>query len=145
MRDKVKDAVKMYLNTGFNCAQSVLVEFAPQLGMDRSTAMKVACGLGSGMGKSGNMCGAVTGGMLVLGLKYGMIDPDAKEDKEKTYEAVRQLLEKKEALHGSVNCTDLMGVDIGTPEGQQEASEKDLSEKVCSKVVGDVVKVLQNI
>ena len=145
MSEKVKGAVATYLNSDFNCAQSVLAQFAPQLGMDRNTAMKVACGLGSGMGKSGNICGAVSGGMLVLGLKYGMVDPDATEDKERTYEAVRRLLEKIEALHGSVNCTELMGVDIGTPEGQQEANEKDLSEKVCSKVVGDVVKVLENI
>jgi C_GCAxxG_C_C family probable redox protein len=92
MRDKVKGAVETYQTTGFNCAQSVLSEFAPQFGLDRDTAMKLACGFGSGMGRSGNMCGAVTSGILVLGLKNGMMDPESQEDKEKTYEEVVRLL-----------------------------------------------------
>jgi len=145
MRDKVKGAVVTYRNTGFNCAQSVLSEFAEQFGMDRDTAMKIACGLGSGMGRSGNMCGAVTSGMLVLGLKYGMADPESHEDKEKTYEEVVRLLERIRAIHGSANCSDLMGVDLGTPEGLHEAQEKNLSDKVCSKVVGDVTRILEEL
>lgn len=145
MRDKVQGAVETYQTTGFNCAQSVLSEFAPELGMDRDTAMRIACGLGSGMGRSGNMCGAVTGGMLVLGLKYGMMDSQSQEDKEKTYEKVVQLLDRIKAIHGSDNCTDLMGVDIGTPEGLQEAQEKELSDNICSKIVGDVTRVLEEL
>ena len=145
MSDKVKDAVEMYRNTEFNCAQSVLSEFAPQLGMDEKTAMKVACGLGSGMGGSGNICGAISGGMLVLGLKYGMTDPDSPEDKKLTYQKVCGLLDKVIAKHKFTNCTDLMGVDIGTEEGLQEAKDKDLSNKVCSKIVGDVARILEEL
>jgi C_GCAxxG_C_C family probable redox protein len=145
MNDKVKRAVETYQTTGFNCAQSVLSAFAPQLGMDRDTAMKVACGLGAGMGRSGNVCGAVTGGMLVLGLIYGMVDPELQEDKEKTYDQILKLLNRIKAIHGSDNCTDLMGVDIGTPEGRQEAQEKELSDKICSKIVGDVTRILEEL
>jgi C_GCAxxG_C_C family probable redox protein len=145
MNDKVKRAVDTYRNTGFNCAQSVLSAFAPQLGMDRDTAMKVACGLGAGMGRSGNVCGAVTGGMLVLGLKYGMVDPELQEDKEKTYDQILKLLNRIRAIHGSDNCTDLMGVDIGTPEGLQEAQDKELSDKICSKIVGDITRILEEL
>lgn len=145
MSDKVKDAVEMYRNTEFNCAQSVFAEFAPQFGMDRDTAMKVACGLGSGMGRSGNICGAISGGMLVLGLKYGMTDPDSPEDKKLTYQKVCELLDKVIAKQKFTNCTDLMGVDIGTEEGLQEAKDKDLSNKVCSKIVGDVARILEEL
>jgi C_GCAxxG_C_C family probable redox protein len=113
--------------------------------MDRDTAMKVACGLGAGMGRSGNVCGAVTGGMLVLGLKYGMVDPELQEDKEKTYDQILKLLNRIKAIHGSDNCTDLMGVDIGTPEGLQEAQDKELSDKICSKIVGDVTRILEEL
>jgi C_GCAxxG_C_C family probable redox protein len=145
MSDKVNGAVETYRNTGFNCAQSVLSEFAPQFGMDRDTAMKLACGFGAGMGRSGNVCGAVTGGMLVLGLKYGMVDPELQEDKEKTYDQILKLLNRIKAIHGSDNCTDLMGVDIGTPEGLQEAQDKELSDKICSKIVGDVTRILEEL
>ncbi|MCJ7498651.1 C-GCAxxG-C-C family protein [bacterium] len=145
MEDKVKSAVDTYRNTEFNCAQSVLSEFAPRLGMDEKTAMKVACGLGSGMGRSGNICGAISGGMLVLGLKYGMTDPDSPEDKKLTYQKVCELLDKVIAKQKFTNCTDLMGVDIGTEEGRQEAKDKDLSNKVCSKIVGDVARILEEL
>ena len=145
MGDRVKKAVEMYRNTEFNCAQSVLVPFAPQLGMDEGTAMRVACGLGSGMGRSGNICGAISGGMLVLGLKYGMTDPDSPEDKKLTYQKVCELLDKVIAKQKFTNCTDLMGVDIGTEEGLQEAKDKDLSNKVCSKIVGDVARILEEL
>lgn len=143
MSDKVRGAVQTHRNTGFNCAQSVLSQFAPELGMDTDIAVKVACGLGSGMGRSGNMCGAVTGGILILGLKYGMTDPEAGEDKEKTYEKVRKLLYMIQENFGSVNCKDLLGVDVGTAEGRQELKEKNLSDKVCSKVVGEVVRSVE--
>jgi len=145
MNDKVKGAVETYQTTGFNCAQSVLSEFAPQFGLDRDTAMRLACGFGSGMGRSGNMCGAVTAGVLVIGLRYGMVDSESSEDKEKTYGEVFRLLDRIRAIHGSDNCTDLMGVDLGTPEGLHEAQEKDLSDKVCSKVVGDVTRILEEL
>lgn len=144
MSDKVKGAMETYLNTKFNCAQSVVSEFARELGIDIDTARRISCGLGSGMAKTGNMCGAVTGGMLVLGLKYGMTDPDSTDDKEQTYQKVASLLEKIEAVHGTSNCVDLMGVDIGTPGGQQEAKEKELSEKICSTVVRDVTRILED-
>ena len=143
--DKVQGAVETYRNTGFNCAQIVLAEFAPGLGMDKDTAVKVACGLGSGMGRSGHMCGAVTGGILAIGLKYGMVDPDSSDDKDRTYELVSQLVDKITSNHGTVNCNELMGVDIGTPEGQQEAKDNGLSDKVCSKLVEEVARTVEMI
>ncbi len=145
MEDRIKKAVEMYKTTGFNCSQSVLSQFAAQFGMDRDTALRAACGFGAGMGRSGNMCGAVTGGMIVLGLRYGMTDPESPEDKEKTYEEIGKLLERFKAIHGSANCTELMGVDIGTPEGMQEAQDKDLSDTVCSRIVGDVTRILEEL
>jgi C_GCAxxG_C_C family probable redox protein len=143
MSDKVTGAVETHRDTGFNCAQSVLGQFAPEMGMDTDIAAKVACGFGSGMGRSGNMCGAVTGGILVLGLKYGMSDPEASQDKEKTYEKVRNLLNMIREKCGSVNCKDLLGVDVGTEEGRRELKEKNLSDKVCAKVVGEVVRSVE--
>jgi len=112
-------------NDDYNCAQSVLAVFAPELGMDRDTAMKIPCGLGAGIGRSGNLCGAVTGGMLVHGLKYGMVDSGSQEEKEKPYDEVVGLLERIKAMYGTANCHELLGVDIGTPEGFQKVQEQE--------------------
>ena len=56
---------------GYNCAQSVLFSFCEELGLDAETALKLSCGLGAGMGRQGEVCGAVSGGIVVLGLKFG--------------------------------------------------------------------------
>lgn len=69
MNAKLDTAMQKFL-AGYNCAQSVLYAFAPDLGLDGETALKVATGLGAGMARRGEVCGAVTGGILVLGLKY---------------------------------------------------------------------------
>ena len=68
MSAKTEVAVEKFVS-GYNCAQSILYAFGPDLGLEGETALKVATGLGGGLGVSGEVCGAVTGGILALGLK----------------------------------------------------------------------------
>ncbi|MBA7619010.1 hypothetical protein ES703_26342 [subsurface metagenome] len=69
----------------FNCAQSVFSSYAPQYGLDRDTALRLATGFGGGMGLMQNTCGAVSGAFMVIGLRYGMGINDDKDAREKTY------------------------------------------------------------
>ena len=70
MKTKNEVAMEKFV-AGYNCAQSVLYAFGPELGLDGEISLKLATGLGAGMGRRGEVCGAVTGGILALGLKYG--------------------------------------------------------------------------
>ena len=137
-------AVKCYRDD-FNCAQSVISVFVGQLGLDRETALKTACGLGAGMGRMAETCGAVTGAFLVLGLRYGMTDPSRQEDKERTYELVRFFSERFRERNDSIICRDLLGCDISTPDGFEEARERNLMETVCERVVADAVEILEDL
>ena len=67
--DRVEQAVSKFAE-GYNCAQSVLFSFCDDLGMDKDKALKIACGFGAGMGRKEEVCGAVTGGIMVIGAKY---------------------------------------------------------------------------
>ncbi len=69
--DTFSDAAAAKFSSGYNCAQSVLWAVAPRLNLDGETALKIACGLGAGIGRSQEVCGAVTGGILALGMKFG--------------------------------------------------------------------------
>ena len=91
--------------------------------MDRQTAMKVSAGFGGGMGRMAGTCGAVTGAFMVLGLKHGGEDMEARE---KAYRLVREFASQFEARHGSLLCKDLMGCDISTPEGMQATKDRGL-------------------
>ena len=75
------DLARSRFSEGFSCSQSVLAAFAPEFGLDVDAALRVAAAFGGGMGRPGHPCGAVTGALMALGLRYGatVVDPAAKE------------------------------------------------------------------
>jgi C_GCAxxG_C_C family probable redox protein len=131
---------------GFNCAQSVLFAFCHDFGMDADKALKIACGFGAGMGRKQEVCGAVTGGIMVLGLKYGKGVNDAKSATETTYAKTRELMDLFAERHGSGICSRLLnGCELGTEEGKKKFKENDLLNKVCNPCVKSVVEILEAI
>jgi len=80
--------------SGFNCAQAVLFSFCDDLGLDKDKALKIACGFGAGMGRKEEVCGAVSGGIMVIGAKYGRGDNDERKATEVTYTKIRELMDK---------------------------------------------------
>ena len=142
MKTKSEVAVEKFL-AGYNCAQAVLYAYGPDLGLDGETALKVATGLGAGMGRRGEVCGAVTGGILVLGLKYGRGGQQDRSATEQTYQKTLELMSRFEQRHGSCFCRVLLdGCDLRTPEGQQYFKDHDLLHKTCAGCVQTVVDEL---
>lgn len=131
--------------SGLNCSQAVLGEFAEEYGLEPGPALKVACGFGGGMGRTGSTCGAVTGAIMVLGLATGGPDPRALAAKVRAYAQVRELLERFKERHGSTACRDLLGCDISTPDGYEQASQLGLFQSRCPRYVSDAVTILEEI
>jgi C_GCAxxG_C_C family probable redox protein len=145
MNLKNEVAMEKFL-AGYNCAQSVLYAYGPGLGLDGETSLKMATGLGAGMARRGEVCGALTGGILVLGLKYGRGARQDRSAAEKTYEKTLELMARFEKRHGSCLCRVLLGgCDLRTAEGQQFFKEHDLLHKTCIGCVLGVVESLTQI
>ena len=126
----------------YACSQAVLAAFSEEYGLDRDLAIRVAAGLGGGMGRMAEACGALTGAFLVIGLHYG----GAPSTKEKTYKKVRQAAELfRQRNRGCIDCRDLLGCDVGTPAGVREAKEKKLFKTACRQFVRDAVEILEEI
>ncbi len=126
----------------FNCAQSVFAAFASQLGLDESSMLKMASPFGGGVARRGQVCGTVTGGLMALGLARGADDPSGKEA---AYRLGQEFLRRFESRHGSILCRDLLGIDISTQSGHQQADEKGLFRKVCPLFVKDSVEIVQEM
>jgi len=141
--EKVERAV-WYFEQGFNCAQAVVGAYCEQFGLKQKAGFKLACGFGGGMRMS-QTCGAVTGALMVLGLKYGQSEAEDRRAKEKTYELVRQFVEKFESRNGSVVCKELLGCDISTAEGMKTARAGDLFVSFCPQMVRDAAEILEQI
>jgi C_GCAxxG_C_C family probable redox protein len=141
--DNVNQAVELF-EQGFNCAQAILAAYGKQFGLERETALKLACGFGGGMGAD-QTCGAVTGAFMVLGLEHGQTDAKDPRPKEKTYELVRQFVEKFESRNGSVMCKELLSCDISTSEGMKVARERDLFVSFCPRMVRDAAEIIEEM
>jgi len=137
----VEDAVARF-GDGYSCSQALFSAYAEKLGMDRETALKVSAGFGGGMGRMAGTSGALTGAFMALGLKYG--GPDSKS-KDKTYELVRELADRFRARHGSLECRELLGCDLSTPEGRKRAKQQRLHSTVCPQIVRDAAEILEGL
>ena len=141
--NKVERAVDRF-KKGFNCSQAVLGSYCEQFGLDCEQAFKVATGFGGGM-RMAETCGAVTGALMVLGLKYGNITAEDKEAKAKTYERIVEYTNRFKARNGSVVCKKLLGCDISRPDGMKKAQEDGLFDSICPKMVRDASEILEEM
>lgn len=98
------------------------------------------------MGRRGEVCGAVTGGIIALGARYGRGEKDDKAATEQTYARTLDLMDRFQSAHGSIICRQLLGgCDLATPEGQRVYRENDLGRKVCVECVRSVAQILQEM
>ncbi len=141
---KVEDAVSCYQN-GFNCTQAIFSAYASELHLDRETALKIASGFGGGIGRMGDTCGAVTGAIMVIGLKFGMTTPEDTQSKEKTYDLVQEFIKRFKSRNNSIVCRDLLHYDLSTPDGKKQIKEKQLTNVLCPKFVQDAAEIIEQI
>jgi C_GCAxxG_C_C family probable redox protein len=138
------DKAKAIYKEGFSCAPAVLAAYCEQFGLERDLALKIATGFGGGM-HLGQTCGAVTGAIMVIGLKYGKTKADDNKAKEKTFEVSKRFADKFRARYGSIECKALLGCDITTPEGLQEARDKKLFTTICAEYVAAAAEILDEV
>jgi C_GCAxxG_C_C family probable redox protein len=121
----------------------MLAGFGELYGLDRSAALKLARAFGSGMGM-GRECGAVTGALMILGLKVQEASSE-KETRYRVYDLVRELVRRFEEKRGTIICKDLLGVDLGTPEGRDKAIKDNLFRTLCPGFVRDAAQILDDM
>jgi C_GCAxxG_C_C family probable redox protein len=129
---------------GFSCSQAVLGTYCERFGLDKKQAYRISSAFGGGMHLD-QTCGAVTGAFMVIGLKYGRTKADDVEAKMKTATTAAEFAKKFKARHGSIGCTELIGCNISTPEGFDEAKKKDLFKQVCPQYVISAAEILDEM
>jgi C_GCAxxG_C_C family probable redox protein len=139
------EIVSEYMKKGYNCAQSVIKAYAGDVGMNEEDGVKMASVLGGGIGRTGHICGAVSGAALVIGMKFGSTDNTDKHSRDKAYQKANELLEKFSAQNKSVLCKDLLGYDISTKEGLKQARESGVMVQKCPALVSSAAKILESI
>ena len=129
----------------FTCSAAVFSAFSGELGLDPATARKIACGFGAGVSKTGGLCGAVSGGIMVIGLKYGKAAEGDDAATEKTRAIVRQFMEEFRSKNGSVNCTGLLGYDLNDPVAYEAARKSGVFLSKCPALVRDAAGIVERL
>ena len=98
------------------------------------------------MGRKQEVCGAVTGGIIVIGLRYGRGENDDRKVTDLAYAKVRELMDRFAEKHGTFSCHKLQNeCELNTEEGQKRFKEKDLLHKVCAPCVVSVAEILEDL
>jgi C_GCAxxG_C_C family probable redox protein len=143
--NKQEQSFDLFRN-GYNCSQSVLSVFSEELGMKKDLAMKLASPFGSGIAYMQDTCGAVTGALMAIGLKYGKGEHGTNEDKMHAYELSKQFMAEFKMKHKTVCCRDLLdGLNMSTPEGMARIMELDYFRTRCANYVKDAVGIVEDI
>ena len=141
--NKRDEALKIF-NSNFNCSQAVIGSFAEEFGLDKETALKISTSFGGGIRK-GEVCGAVTGALMALGLKYGHCISEDTETKTKAYNLTKEFIKRFEEKHGSIICKKLLGYDLSIESESVILEEKGIKKIICPKVIGDAAEILENL
>ena len=138
------EAVTMF-RSGFNCAQSVLACAGRGSGMSLDMAVRLGEAFGGGMCHHDQTCGAVTGGLMAIGLKCSRGESRDPAMRQKASQVAAEFMARFEALRGAVSCTGVLGVDLSRPGGVEEFRQRDLSATVCARAVKDAVEILEEL
>lgn len=134
--NSIEEAVHFFEN-GYVCSQAVFAAFSEDYNLSKEQALKIGACFGSGMRK-GEVCGACTGALMALGLKYG-------DEKAKSNEVCVRFLDEFKNENGSIICRDLLKCDISTPEGVKQAVDNNLFKEFCPKMVESAARIVDEI
>lgn len=141
----ISNEAKELFEKGFNCAQSVLFTYGKESFKENGDALRLASGFGAGIAHRGEMCGAVSGGLMVIGLRYGYSELTMDISREMTFKVTKEFIELFEKYHGSVLCNQLIGSEINTSEGLEKAREANTFSSLCPLLVESASEIIESL
>ena len=141
MNSKDNNAKACFEN-GYACSQAVFSTLAPELGLSEEDALKIASAFGGGMSRQGEVCGAVTGALMTLGLKFGTTVPN---EEDAVREASQELLHRFKETNGSLLCRELLGYHLIIPEEREKAKESGVFSNLCPLLVENATELAEEI
>ena len=133
-REETIRAAEGHAADGFLCSEAVLLALSESMGVESELIPRVATGFAAGVARTGNVCGALSGAIMGLGLRYGR-DAPATELRMRPYWYSRSLAEAFEEAYGSVTCPGVLGLDIDDPDDYRRYIEEDMWANKCREII----------
>jgi C_GCAxxG_C_C family probable redox protein len=150
---KVEEAKECF-SGNCNCCQSIILTDGPQYGLEKDVGICLGTGFAGGISRHGDVCGAVSGSVMVIGLANGMTSENDRlangmtsendlKGRERTYELVNEFIKRFKEKNEYINCRELLDCNLSTPEGLKQAREKGLFSTQCPKFVQNAAEILE--
>jgi len=142
LEKRTKQAI-IFFEEGYNCSQAVFMAYSDLYGIEQETAAKLATSFGGGMGRLREVCGAVSGMFLVLGLQYPFINTKDKVSKNTNYKVVQRTANEFKSIMGSYICADLLKLKqkLQSPESA-ERNEDYYKFRPCTRCVALAAEIV---
>lgn len=147
---RVEKAKGLFKEGGYNCCQAVVLAYSDLFGLDDETAAAISSGFGGGMGRMREVCGAVSGMVMLAGLMRPASDPTIKDWRTANYALVQEMAGDFKALNGSIVCKELLGLvpmGSGTPAPKESPEPSDRTpeyykKRPCEEMVGIAARIV---
>ncbi len=137
------EKAKKNFESGMNCAQAVFCAFSDLTGIDNETSLKLASSFGGGMGRMREVCGAVSGMFMALGVLYDTGKIPTHEEKSTHYQRVQNLAAKFKEENGSIICRELLqGVPATPGKTPEERTEQYYAKRPCGDYCVSAAEIL---
>ena len=150
IEERVAKAKRLFKEEGYNCCQAVVLAYNDVFDIDDNTAAALSSGFGGGMGRMREVCGSVSGMVMLAGLIAPAVDPSVKVDRTRNYTLVQEMAEEFRSLNGSIVCKELLGlVPMGSgattckesPEPSDRTAEY-YKKRPCEELVGIAARIV---
>jgi C_GCAxxG_C_C family probable redox protein len=138
------ETAQRHFKEGYNCAQSVLLTMTEHWNCKNELIPKIANPFGGGLARCGSACGALTGGLMAIGIKYGTNEPSAGKQTV-AYELAEQFYRQFEKENKTVMCRELIGFDLSDLEQRKKAREQQIFQTKCPAFVKSAVEILASL
>jgi len=150
IEERVMRAKRLFKEEGYNCCQAVVLAYNDLFGIDDSTAAALSSGFGGGMGRMREVCGSVSGMVMLAGLMSPATDPSVKADRTKNYALVQEMAGRFREINGSIVCKELLGlvpIGSGTVSAKESPEPSDRTEEYykkrpCEELVGISARIV---
>lgn len=128
---------------GYNCAQSVILAFSDLINIEKKDLLRLASPFGGGIGRMREVCGAVSGMIMVEGILLGYSSPDATDEKKEVYSRTRSLAEEYIQQNGSIICRELLqGVPHSDGSVPEQRNDEYYKKRPCAELVYCAAEIL---
>lgn len=151
IEERVAKARRLFKEEGYNCCQAVVLAYSDLFGIDETTAASMSSGFGGGMGRMREVCGSVSGMVMLAGLISPAADPSIKVDRTRNYALVQEVAGEFRNINGSIICRELLGLvpmgGSGNPVPQESPEPSDRTteyykKRPCEELVGISARII---